>query len=409
MTLMGRFRSPRKLLFALALSFCTILVLTLLASRIEQRLFRRRAEILLSQVQSLELRKSSWQEAQTQLQRWSSNRVIGDFCDAHMCSLQVTLDEFVFAHFIQRTPLTKLDDYLRWRLKLTYNEGPFERMEASLFQAYVRLGGHPARVMAEVGMRDGLIWSKGFHVWIGTYGHPTGWSGNWRMVFTLIASTSTASRLDRSFGSLGDAQLMLHPDYVISRRNCTICVAGWANFTPYAAPADIHRLMRLDLSCLTRWHHCLTQSDIMPVAWAQYLAERPLVDGSRGELDCSPSSLEILGRDSVNIAIVQILQQRDKVDHSGSKLARLVERLKGTADWKIGEAREIRVLGENRGEELTLPAGRRLVLFRSRGPSTEPWITSLLGCAITWSNETNVGLIRRGIVQDYAVDKSEQE
>jgi len=406
---MERFRSPRKLLYALALSFCTIVALTLLGSRIEQRLFRRRAETLLSQIQALELRKSSWQEAQTQLQRWSSNRVIGDSCDAHMCSLQVTLDEFVFAHFIQRNPLTKLDDYLRWRLKLTYNEGPFERMEAFLFQGYVRLGGHPARVMAEVGMRDGLVWSKGFHVWIGTYGHPIGWSGNWHQVFTLIASTSTVSRLDRSFPGLGDAQLMLHPYYEIGRLNCTICVAGWADFTPYAAPADIHRLMRLNLSCLTRWHQCLTQSDIMPAAWSQYLAERPLVDGSRCELNCSPS-LEILGRDSVNIAIVQILPQRDKVNRSGSELAsvRLVEPLKGTADWKIGEAREIRLLVENRGHELSFPAGRRFVLFRGRGPSTEPWFTSLLGCTITWVNETNLSLIRRGIVEDYkAVDKSD--
>jgi hypothetical protein len=131
-------------------------------------------------------------------------------------------------------------------------------------------------------MRDGLVWSKGFHVWVETYGHPVGWSGNWRLEFTLIVSAYSVSRFEPAFGGLIDQQLMLHPYYLIGRPcGCTICVAGWTKFTPYAAPADVHRLMQLDLSCLTRWRRCLTQSDIMPVAWAQYLAELPVVAGSR--------------------------------------------------------------------------------------------------------------------------------
>jgi hypothetical protein len=55
----GRIRSLRKFLFALLLGLCAVLSLTLLVSQIEQRLFRRRAELLLSQVQALELRKNA--------------------------------------------------------------------------------------------------------------------------------------------------------------------------------------------------------------------------------------------------------------------------------------------------------------------------------------------------------------
>jgi hypothetical protein len=95
------------------------------------------------------------------------------------------------------------------------------------------------------------------------------------------------------------------------------CVAGWATFTPYAAPADVQRLMQVDLSCLTRWRSCVTQGEIMPIAWAQYLAERPLVDGCSGELACSPSFLEVLGRDSVNIAIVEVLKYHREVGCQG--------------------------------------------------------------------------------------------
>src|SRR5258706_16044202 len=69
----GRFRSLLKFLFALALSLCTVLFLTWLAGRIEQHFFRRRAELLLSQVQSLELRRTPWQDAQIQLNRGVQN------------------------------------------------------------------------------------------------------------------------------------------------------------------------------------------------------------------------------------------------------------------------------------------------------------------------------------------------
>lgn len=397
----------RKFLFALALSLCALLFLTFLATQIEQHLFRRRAELLLSQVQSFELRKTSWQDTQVQLQRWGATREFGNPCDSHGCSLQITLNEFVLGYFAQRNLFVKLDDYFRWRLKLAYSQGPFERIENSLLQAYVHLGGHPARVVANIGMRDGVVWSKSFHVWIETYGHPIYWSGNDRFEFTLIAIVYSVSRFDRHFGGLIDPQLMLHPYYTIGRPSgCTICVAGWTMFTPYAAPADIRRLMQLDLSCLTRWGHCLTQSDIMPVAWAQYLAERPLVEGSSGEPACSPSFPEILGRDSANIAEVEILKYEDEVDsqgyHLGVARARLLKRLKGVADWNVGEIREVPVWGGNGREKLKLPIGAQLVLFRRRGYSSGEWTASWSACPITMVNETNLSLIRRGIEQDYS-------
>jgi hypothetical protein len=380
--------------------------LILLASQIEQHLFRRRAELLLSQVQSLELRKTTWQDAQVQLQRWGPNREFGNPCDAHRCSLQITLKEFVFDYFTERNLFVKLDDYFRWRLKLSYNVGPFERMEYSLLQAYLRLGGHPARVTADIGMRDGMVWSKEFYVGIETYGHPVFWSGDWCIEFTLIASAYSVSRLDRSFASLIDPQLMLHLYYSIGRPSgCTICVEGSTIFTPYTEQADVHRPMQLDLSCLTRWHQCLTQSDLMPVAWAQYLAERPMVDGSNGELPCSPSFLEILGRDSANIAMVELLRYHDKGDgqryDSDVASARLLQRLKGVPDWNVGETRKVHVRGGHCCESPKLSAGSQLILFRGRGPSTEPWTVSVSTCPVTWANETNVSLIRRGIDQDY--------
>src|SRR5260370_15832265 len=161
-------------------------------------------------------------------------------------------------------------------------------MEDALGQGEVGRGGHPARVTAKILVRDGTVWGKDFSVWIESYGHPVGWSGNWRSEFTLIASAYTVSRFERHFFGPIDSQLMLHPYYSIGRPSgCTICVEGWAIFTPYVAPSDVYRLTQMDIYCITRRRTCLYQSDILPVAWAQYLAARPLLYRSNGAIPCS--------------------------------------------------------------------------------------------------------------------------
>lgn len=109
--------------------------------------------------------------------------------------------------------------------------------------------------------------------------------------------------------------------------------------------------------------------------------------------------------------MVEILKHQGKVDQPGHDLevasVRLLKRLKGVADWNVGETREVRLWGWS-GESMKLPAGRQLILFRRRGPSTETWTISLPTCPIAWVNETNLSLIRRGIDQDYgALEKSE--
>ena len=126
--------------------------------------------------------------------------------------------------------------------------------------------------------------------------------------FALVAAAHSVPRFDY-YGSNGpNSQLTLHPDYLIGRPDgCEICVASWAEFTPYAGPADVHRLMQFDLSCLTRWHPCVTQSDIMPAAWAQYLSDAARLDEEWPNLACSPVMLGLVGRDSTNIVTGKIL------------------------------------------------------------------------------------------------------
>jgi len=409
----GRPHSLRKLLRALSLSLCALLFLTLLTSQTEQHLFRRRAELLLSELQSLELRRTSWRDAQTQFQRWGANREFDEHCDSHKCSLKITLNEFVFGYVTQRNLFEKLDDYFRWRLKLSYNQGPFARAEVWLLRLYMRVGGHPARVIANIGMCDGVVWSKGISVWVETYAHAAEWSGNQPYEFSLFAEVHSVPRFDYYGDPRVAYQSMLHPNYAIGQPGgCTSCVMGWGKFTPYAALEDVHRLMQLDLSCLTRWHSCVTQSDILPAAWAQYVAERSRSDQSEEILRCSPAIIEILGRDSANIATGEVVRYHENFYSEGyDKIVatvRVLDRLKGTAAWNVGEIRDVTLLSGTLCTDEKVRIGSRLILYGGWDRSKEVQLDPKKPWPVIPMNETNLNLFRSGIEQDYSArDKTE--
>jgi hypothetical protein len=222
----------------------------------------------------LELRKTPWPEARCQLSRWARETKFSDQCNETDCSVEITLFEPVYG-FASRYPIfLYVDDYLRWRLKLSYDEGPFVQMGAVLLRGYMVLGGRPAKIIATAGMRDGVVWSKGFSIIIENYWHDIPeFAPDW-IEYQLMAETYSVPQLDFSGQNWVDPQTTLHPNYIIDRPGgCEICVLGYVHFTPYADPTDVKRLMQFNLSCLTRLRPCLDQSDIMPAAWKQYLAE----------------------------------------------------------------------------------------------------------------------------------------
>jgi hypothetical protein len=139
------------------------------------------------------------------------------------------------------------------------------------------MGGRPAKVIANVGMRDGVAWSKGFTVNIETYWHniPGLYADSWDE-FALISHVGSVPQFDSSSPDSGDPQFRLHRSYIINRQaGCCFFNEGYVHFTPYADPGDIQRLMQFNLSCLTQIRPCLDQIDIIPAAWKQYLAENP--------------------------------------------------------------------------------------------------------------------------------------
>ncbi len=303
----------------------------------------------------------------------------------------------------------RLDDYSPWRLKLTYNTGPFERALFDMYHTYMRVGGRPARIVVGIGMRDGILWSKSISVGIETYASNGPWtaSDGSRVEYTLFARAQSVSRFSFYETGLYNPQLALHPDYAIGLPGgCEICVMGWVKFTPYAASADVYRLTRFNLSCLTRWNPCLDQNDIMPIAWSQYLAEGERMNATSRLNSCPTSTVQMVGRDSAHIALAGIIEYRDEIDsqgyHKDTARVRVLERLKGLPDWKIGEVRDVPISLETGKPNLKIQSGVRLILFAGIGPLRDMRIDPGFDCPVISADENNLALLRRGISQDYA-------
>jgi hypothetical protein len=397
---MRRFRFLRKPLFALFVGMCASLSVIVAASQIEQYIFRHRAEHLLAETQALELRKTPWLKAVHEFQHWGGAKKLSEICNEHECSFEIQLSEPVYGFVSRSYFFVHLDDYLRWRLKLSYQMGPFVRAEYALLRIYLIAGGRPAVVGASVGMRERIVWNKAFTISLETFAHggPNLWDGE----YSLNADIRSIPRFDQYESR--NSQLVLHSNYAIGRPGgCEICISGWVHFTLYADPKDVHHLMEINLSCLVRLHPCRTQQDIMPNAWAQYLAESLRVDQIWGQPSCSESMIEMLGRDGPNVIIGEIATYSEKpVDNEwqGRASVQLIEKLKGGGNWKIGDTHE---MGIFRRPDRTIRPGSRFILIFDDPTQfdTIPYET-VTGCWPLPSNEFNLKLVLQGAGQDFS-------
>lgn len=395
-----------KRLLVLLLSLSALLLVAVLAGHIQQHFFRARAELLLSEVRALELRKTPWAAAQAQLQHWGTHRELDDKCNEHSCSLTIKLNDFAYGYVTDRNLFVKLDDYFRWRLKLSYSTGPFERALWSLFRGYMRMGGHPAQVEGDVSMHDGVVWGKGIVVRIETYAkvdaRSTADGGS--AEYTLIASAHSIPRFDFFSDRESHPQLALHPEYEIGRPDgCEICVLVWTKFTPYAAPEAVDRLMSVNTFCLTRWHSCLRENDIMPAAWSEYVAEGPRVSWSSDRLPCPSFVYRIVGRDSVHIGVAEVLEY-----HEGIAKVRVLDKLKGITNWEVGEIHEVPISGGRGEQRLQLRPHSRVVLIAGFGPLREMRVDPGYNCPVMLADETTLTQIRDGIALDYSASEGHE-
>jgi hypothetical protein len=223
---------------------------TVAAIYIQQRLIRSRAESLLSDIRGLELRKSNWNDAQKVFTHWGTSGHYNGLCTASNCDYRVEVGDFFLIHprSIRVAPLAH--------------------------RAYKLLGVRVTLIRASVYVRDGLVWGKSFSLFLDVPAE-TGPNASFAGYgYTLVGRAESVARfpLDASL-----PQLALHPDYTVTTPGgCTGCRAAIVEFTPFADPSDVARLMDFNLTCLTSRKPCRTREDVMPTAWKQYLAEEPV-------------------------------------------------------------------------------------------------------------------------------------
>jgi hypothetical protein len=271
---------------------------------------------------------------------------------------------------------------------------------------YDLFGGRPATVWE---VEDGRVWGKGFAVDVEV---PPQRGRNDDYGYTLIAAVHSVSHFRYPHIPL------VHANYIIGKPDgCEVCLEGHAYFTPYADPADINRLMAFNLACLTSWHPCREQGDILPVAWKQYLDELPQRDANWKRIrQCHDYPLELLGRDSDNVGLFEVASSRE-VTKSGEQIlivqAKLVKKLKGLQRFQLDSIQEVSVFddafpsGTQQLSDKFAPRSRWILLLEDWSSHGHQPALQVDLCGAIAAMQTNLDVIHRGIQLDYAASERE--
>ncbi len=345
---------------------CAIVLILAVAIRVDQYLLRRKAERLLADLKSLEMRKSTYQDAQLVIDRWKDSIHQEGLCQPSRCDVQISLYDFYMRHF-------------RFF-------GDHQRLE----RVFRVLGGRPAMIDGSIRVRKDFVWGKG--------------------IFAMVRSPS--ARYDGSINLGGGAGSgypyyvsPLHPEYIVhpvEKPLGVVNLGASAVFTPYADPADVKRLMDINFSCLTKWHPCETGADIMPIAWNEAAAEKEKrATRNSAAQTCSPDVLRVLGRESRRAVIGEVTRFESypgSNDYSSYSVVKIL--LKD--DLKSSNLSFLSALQEYSFSD-SLPVkeklGDRYILFFIY---KEPYLDEDHACALLPAMKENIEAVRRGIAEDWA-------
>jgi hypothetical protein len=263
-------RQTARLLTRFVAGMLIFLFLLAAVIRLDHYLLRWRAERLLSDIRSLDLRKSTYVDARNVINRWRDDTRQQGPCRTDWCDVEITLNKNVLDRMT-----------LLWR-------------HPTLITAYRWLGGRPAMIIASIRVRNNVVVRKGIDAYVG--GDCSRGDDGQLYCTTMMAHADTGSH-----GRISP----LHPEYGFwTPSGCEICVEATVTFTPYADPDDVRRLTDLNFACITNWRPCETQQDILPTAWKQALSERG--NGAEGEHPCAPAMIRVLSREERTVPLAKV-------------------------------------------------------------------------------------------------------
>jgi hypothetical protein len=334
----------------------------------QQRILQRRAESLLQDIQSLELRQASFAQAELlrrKWRKWEINNPV-DACTAERCDIEIVLRD------------------------LSYRPWAPGSVALALYRAYQMAGGRGAEIRATVTVRNDRVWGKGFALSLHAVNQfPNG----------QIAGDARRGWA-RSAPRVGFIDLR-HPDYEVG---IGVPPFIFVSFSPFAPNADVKELMKFNLGCLEPYYQCRQLSDLMPEAWRRLQADGP---GSfeAHKLRACRDVLELVGRDSTSAAIVSVLRNQPFADQAGARTRlfhaialRLDERLKRISFWEPGTTKSVMVMPQSFPVFSHAAVGSRWILLLRRAHLDSP--SDFDACSPVPLNEDNLALVRRGIVND---------
>jgi hypothetical protein len=275
----------------------------------QQNLLRWRAERLLTDIHSIQMGKSNWQDAQRLMTRWGR---WGDWqgeCSARRCDYQIVMEDAFHVMPIYQMPNGGIREEANQRFKF-------------LGRPYTWLGGRFAMVAARIQLKDGIIWTKNFEVLIPPLPHiPYQFDTD-----AVIAGWTHGVTSGRHCDLPGLSE------YAVERPICSGCKALEVSHTPFADPILINHLLEFHLKCLTSFRPCLDPSQLMPNAEG-FLKREEQQPGSIEPPELSADQeLELEARDTQYVALAEITGTSTTIeDGKNAEWAtfRLTQSLKG--------------------------------------------------------------------------------
>lgn len=359
-------RGLLKLVKGFCIGLIAIMLVAAVIIQIDQYVGRRRAERLLADFRSVEVRKTTFEEALKMFQKWDpveydSSKSRGRWCDENGC-------DFVF--YLEARPLGPAFEY--WSEELLGR-----RIGRRL---YMILGGRSVLLDTTVTTRNEIVWRKMFGVSIRKT--PDEWADG----FAGMGNFTWSSHPPDDIVS----NLLLHRGYMVGTENVHAGDYGERHVAqvlsvtlrPSSDSSEVLRLMDFDLECMTRWIRPCRSADLMPRAWAQHELDLQTRKTKVDPLPCTSKEVKAFGIFTEAEAEVQVIS--DQVENGKDESfrvisARVLQRIRWPKNMKNEEVLHVWVVQPETGPRMEAPpqatSGTELLLLFNRNfydPRTQP-------------------------------------
>jgi hypothetical protein len=235
---------------------------------VQQRVFRRRAERLLADMQAIELHQSSWADAQAIMRRWGKWGHYDGQCNEESCRYEINISDAL--NF--------------WMAKVPESAWNYLH-PVRIVRTFERMGGRQGLLQCSFIVQDGRIVRKAVSFNLSVPTKPgDDYPDNYG--YELIANVVSVQRIV-TWGALrGSGEFGKTPYYTASRPGgCEICMEARLIYSDLTPPDVVRRLNAIQLDCLAVWKGCTTIEDLLPASEPFHL-----YDGTIGGRPAPPPS-----------------------------------------------------------------------------------------------------------------------